>query len=178
MRPRATAAAEATSASASCRRVVNGSTALGSRRTPIELITPTSNLPSSESVALRKDVIRRPHRGSLRGRSGPTRRAVHWEAAGPVPGPLPRSHKWRAACTRSPCPPAARRSGARAISSFSFSGEAAGPSACAVAAAMTRSAGRKMTDVAGWRGVYMRAIPVQKCRNGRRVRRVDRSNGA
>ena len=53
MRPRATAAAEATSPSLFCKWVVNKLTAWVSRRTPIELIVPTKRIPWSESVAVR-----------------------------------------------------------------------------------------------------------------------------
>ena len=52
-RPKATAAADATSASLSCKRVVSNSTAFESRRTPSELIMPTRSWSWTVSVAFR-----------------------------------------------------------------------------------------------------------------------------
>ena len=53
MRPSAAAAAAATSASASPSRATSASTALASRRTPIELITPISRRPFKPASAFR-----------------------------------------------------------------------------------------------------------------------------
>ena len=53
MRPNATAAAEAISASASFSFFTSPPTAFGSRRTAMELMTPMSNLPFSLPIALR-----------------------------------------------------------------------------------------------------------------------------
>ncbi len=54
MRPRATAAADATSASGSFSCSISASTALASRRTPIELIAPTSSRPCNLPIASRR----------------------------------------------------------------------------------------------------------------------------
>lgn len=53
IRPKAMAAADATSVSGFFKITVNDSTAPSSRRTPIELIVPTNSRPLSESIALR-----------------------------------------------------------------------------------------------------------------------------
>src|SRR5262245_41873552 len=60
------------------------------------------------------------------------------------------------------------------ISSRSFSGDVAGPSPRAVAAAMTSSAGRKTTDVADGRDECMRAIPVQRSKGSKWSKRSKR----